>query len=724
MSKQFNYFSRIFIFLILFQFAMGTEIHYPIGKPGTHIKYIIENKNLPKSVVKQINITLGEVENHNNIDYQWLQLVCKKNNNQSYTTWVLSSEYPSAFREVAQEKMHRYIFHMRNGKSIEYIDQNRGNPILPTTGAWEYLLPRSSQNENLFTSESKIVTLLGHNYKLTSSDNGQAVTLPKTIQLIELTPNLIIGVPHNQKIKDEARRWDETDYEYVQLTKDNYMEMINHGMNYFNVNSKQVKWIEDENVYFWGIGGKDLSYPEFLYRSNYIGPVIFFDEPMVVTRDHSMRLMFKKDPESRKTVTVNDFFEAFKKVYHKKKYVHGPTSLINGLSQRIDVDVGNMNFLQQNIFSWETMPASALYQLSEGNTSPPYAMVFETPGRFGTKRILPELNMCFDCQIPVNNPKNLISMMNGFLRGAARMTDKEWGISIYGQVDRADAPWYLTHAYDLGATIFMYWDSYQMAAVPYPEYLAMSKQLREHAEQHPNRNLEKLKKAGDVAILIPPGYNMGHVKMGIGHISGLGELNRERLNTEGVKHGTVMSNFYIEVERCLRLGIEFDAFWNLDSFDFNDYSEIVNIRKDGKVEISKNGTTTILHSARTPTRSEGNPPKLDVNILGGNVQAAGVITVTANVIEGSTPVYFTRGVNNDGININQYVLWELFGPGDEDAEVFWEERFYYAITEIDHLIEIKFNFKVDRPGDYRLRVATTDLAGKSKVVWKNLTIRE
>jgi len=713
----------VFFLLNLFQFLIAADSKYPLGEPGTQLTYSIQNTQLPKSVVKTIELTLSSVENHNETHFQWLKIVATKNNNQSYSTWILSSEYPSPDRDIAQQNMMHYIIQKRSNTPIEFSDQNQGNPILPTTGAWEYLLPRSSQSKNPISSKSEQVSMLGHEYSLSSSSTERLVKLPKSIHQIKLTPDLIIGVPHNQKIKDEARRWDETDYEYKQLTKSNYSEMINHGMNYFNVNSKQVKWIENENVYFWGIGGKDISYPETLYRSNYIGPVIFFDEPMVVTRDHSMKPMFKKDPESRKTVTVDNFFEAFKKVYHKKKYVHGPTSLINGLSQRKDVDVGSMIFLQQNIYSWETMPASALYQLSEGNTSPPNAMVFETPGRFGTKRILPELNMCFDCQIPVDNPKNLISMMNGFMRGAAHMTDKEWGMSIYGQVDRADASWFLTHAYDQGSTIFMYWDSYQMAAVPYPEYLAMSKHLREHAQRHPNRNLDKLKKAAEVAIRIPPGYNMGHVKMGIGHISGLGELNRERLNTEGVKHGTVMSNFYIEVERCVRLGIEFDAFWDLDGFDFRGYSEIIKIRKDGKVEVTKTGKTTILDSGRTPIRPDGVLPKLTVNIQGGIIQTPGVISVTADVVEGSSPIYFTRGVNNDGVNINQYVLWELFGPEDEDYTAFWDERFNYTVTEKNNSVEVEFRITVNQPGKYRLRVATTDLAGRSSVVWKNLKIR-
>lgn len=313
--------------------------------------------------------------------------------------------------------------------------------------------------------------------------------------------------------------------------------------------------------------------------------------------------------------------------------------------------------------------------------------------------------------------------MNGFMRGAARMTDKEWGMSIYGQVDRSDASWFLTHAYDQGATIFMYWDSYQMAAVPYLEYLTMSKHLREHSQRHPNRNLDKLKKAAEVAILIPPGYNMGHVKMGIGHISGLGELNRERLNTKGVKHGTVMSNFYVEVERCLRLGIEFDAFWDLEGFDFSHYSEIVNIRKNGKVEVTAKGQTIMLDSARILNRANGVSPHLSTNIKGGNTHSTGLISVTANIKKSSAPVYFTRGVNDEGKNINQYVLWELFGPGDEDYTAFWDERFNYTVTEKKNSVEVEFRFTVNHPGEYRLRVATTDLAGKSAVVWTNLTIK-
>ena len=110
-----------------------------------------------------------------------------------------------------RSNMSRYIIQKGKSKAIEFSDKNRENPILPTTGAWEYLFLRSPHSENPFAAKNERVILLGHEYILKLSTHNQKVTLPKSIHQIELTPDLIICVPHNQKIKDETRRWDETD---------------------------------------------------------------------------------------------------------------------------------------------------------------------------------------------------------------------------------------------------------------------------------------------------------------------------------------------------------------------------------------------------------------------------------------------------------------------------------------------------------------------------------
>lgn len=695
---------------------------YPIGKPGLKLTYSSKVNELPGSVVRRFELTVGCVEEIAGVQSQWLQFTANKENKQSFSIWILSSAYPSELLKVAQKNILRYIVSRPDSKPVEFVNQNLGTPVLPNTGAWKYLLPRSEIRKDPINSLGKKVKYLGHEYILDSHKQVDIPSPPKETVVINLTPDLLIGVPHNSKVKDGIRRYDESDYEYIELTKENYSEMIEYGINVFNVNAEQANWIDTKNVYYWGIGGDNVSYPECLYKSNYLGPAIFFDEPMVHTRDNVLRPKLNDDPTFRKAITPQILYNEFKKEYHNAKYEQSPTLLLKGLANRKDVDIGDMNFLQQNIFSWETMPSSAIYQLSEGDKSTPSAMVFEPPGRFGAKRVLPELNMSFDCQIPIDDPKNLIGMINGFLRGTARVTDKEWGISIYGQVVRSDSYWLMTHAYDQGASLFFYWDSYQLAAVPYHEYLSMSKHLREHAKNFPRSDLGKLKNAAETAILLPPGYNLGHVKMGIGLLSGLPELNMERKNSYGIKYRDVMNNFYIEIERCIRLGIEYDLFWNIENLELKGYREIVTIREDGKVEVSKNGKSEILDFARIPERPDGEVPQLSAAVETIGKEAPYAITATAKVTEGSAPIYYTQGADKNGIYKNSYVLWELYGPEEEDYTDLWNERWNVSVSENNDSAIAKIKFNIDKPGSYRLRVSTGDVAGRSNVVWINIDI--
>lgn len=699
-----------------------TDQQYPIGKPGKILVYSSKVKDLPGSVVRKFEVTLGAVEEKNGVPYQWLQLTGEKVNRQTFSVWLLCSSYPSELLKIAQKNIARYILSNSDSIPLEFVNQTSGGAVLPNTGAWKHLLPRLENGQSPIDSKEKKIKYLGFEYKLDSRKQTNVPSAPKKTIAINLTPDLLIGVPHNTRLKDETRKWDDSDYEYIKLTKENYFEMIEAGINCFRADTEQVKWIETEDVYYWGIGGSDVSFPECLYKSNYIGPALFFDEPMVGTRDHVIRPKLREDHDFAKTLTPQIVFTEFKKVFHEKKYEEGPTRLLNGIDERKDVDIGDMDFLQENMYTWETMVSSAIYQLSEGDGAPPNAMVFEPPGRIGTRRILPELNMVFECQIPTEDPGNFTGIIYGFLRGAAHVTGKSWGMSVYGQMVRSDAFWYMTHAYDKGASLFFFWDTHRLAAVPYNEYLALTRNLRSHAESFPDRNMEKLKSAAEVAILLPEFYNLGHVSMGIGNISALPALNMERSNSHGIKYRNVMSNFLVEIERCIRLGIEYDLFWNLENLKLSDYREIVNIREDGKVEIIKNGNHKLLDSARVPERPDGDPPQLTVELEKNNDKVPCFVTARAKVSEGSAPIYYTLGADTNGIYNNQYILWELFGPNEEDHSKLWFERWDVSVYEENNSTEVEIKFIIDEPGSYRLRIATTDVAGRSTMVWKDIVI--
>ncbi len=695
----------------------------PIGTPGLAATYRHENREtIPESVVRDLRIIFGEVEERNGKEYQWLSLHGTKANEQEFRVWLLSECYPPSALDEAQKTTVRYIVQVDEARPLEFRSRFTGEAVLPSLGGWAHLFPYPSIRAARANEFPRNVRYLGHRYLLESQHNVDPAIPPRDADVIDLLPDVLIGVPHNTKQKDETRRYDESDYELIGLTRSDYDEMIEAGMNCLRVDPEQATWIQRRNVFYWGVGGEQILYPECLYRSNYLGPSLFLDEPAVRTRDGRIRPRLAKDEEFRERITHQVVLDEFKDYFHEELYEGHPANLLEGLVARSDVDIGDMKFLQRNMYTWETMVASAAHQLSVEKNGPPAYIVFEPPGRFGTRRVLPEMNMAYGCQIPVDNPSNFISIIYGFLRGAARYTGKGWGTSIYGAVDRTDAFWFLTHAYDLGARGFFFWDSYQLACVPFHECLALARNLKGHIENHPHRDMDKLRHAAEVAILLPPGYNLGHVHMGRGNLWGLNELNLERENEYGITYRTVMSNFFTEIERCLRLGVSFDLLWDLSELQLAGYREIVRVREDGQVEIESGGRRVLRSGPRTPIRPEGVPPKLEVEISRPGDALPASIETCARLIETSAPVYYTRGADSKGVYNNVMVCWELFGPEEEDYRFLLQEIGKPTIYQEDNEITVEINFPIGQPGEYRLRAATADLAGRTSVVWKEFVV--
>ena len=696
---------------------------YPLGKPGQIATYQHESEDsLPDTVVKTLTVAIDSVEEKASVPSQWICLRATKVSGQKFAVWLLGENVPSEDLKVARAGASRYILQIGDAIPLEFHDRFTGKPVLPGLGAWQYLFPKPVDQEAQNDLFPQIVKYLGHTYRLAHiSDSGGSVAPPET-QLLSLRADVLIGPPSNTRQKDETRRYDLSDYELVPLTEADYDEMIAAGINCVRVDEEQVEWVKNRDVFYWGIDAVTLGYPECLYRSNYLGPAIFMDEPAVCTRDHVLRPKLEADADFRKALTPQLAFEAFQDYFYTAKYDGAPTRLCKSLEAHPDVDLGDMGFLQENLYTWDTIISSAIYQLSEGNTESPSAIVFEPPGRVGTMRTLPEMNMTYGCQIPIDTPKNLASILYGFLRGAARQTNKGWGMSIYGQVHRADAFWLQTHAYDLGARHFHYWDNYQLACVPYGEILALSRNLSAHVESHPHRDLDELRTAAEIVILLPPGYNLGHVEMGRGNLWGVGELNLERRNREGIKYRTVMHNFFTEIERAIRLGVAFDLLWDLAGLKLSDYREIVRIREDGKVEVHQGDEMTLHDGARIPTRPTGTPPTLRVDASILQTNASFEVRACATVTKGSAAVYYTRGADASGIYNNEVVLWELFGPGEADYRFLNREHSEIRINRTESVAEVEIRFALNRHGNYRLRTATVDMAGRTAVAWKTVTV--
>lgn len=614
----------------------------------------------------------------------WQLLEAAKQNGELYRVWVEAG---------SGDVVGRYLVQEGEAAPREYRHAVTGEAVLPAMLPWKQLWPEVA---------GRAARYLGHSY-VASGGGGSFVPPPANARVVLLRPDMLVGQPHNTRQKDETRRFDQSDYEYVRLTREDYRTMAEAGVNCVNADAEQLVWADELGQYYWGPGGAGLRFPELLYRSQYLGPALFLDEPAVGTRDHVLRPRLAKDEAFRRAITPQIALEEFKKHYAEVLEKGAPAALRKSLAKREDVDLGDWKIVQHNLYSWETMPDTALWQLSQ-NAAVPEAFVFEPPGRIGARRTLPEMNMTYGVTLPADDPRALTSILYGFLRGAARATGKQWGVSIYGQVDRADAPFWLTNAYDLGATRFFFWSSYQLACVPFGEVLAHARHLQAHARQQPRRDLARLRRAAETAILLPPGYGLGHVQTGKGSLWGINELNLERVNRRGVKHRVVMSNFFRAMERAWRAGESFDLLWDLAGVKLDGYRKVVRVQEEDRLEPP---VATVA----------GEAPRLTVAIVPPRGARARVEETSA------AEVWYTIGADDEGVYRNAAVAWELFGPGEEDYVYLMPEKLKPDTRAVASGVwEAATVLPVQREGKYRLRAATVDRAGRSTVVWREVTV--
>lgn len=696
--------------------------------PGTIARYRhLPADGLARSVVSEFSLAVGPVDQQAGQSGQWSRLTATKADGGHFQVWRLTASDPP--RTVAEAggrpRALRYVLQEGRREPVEYLDPDSGVAVLPSLLDGAEGWPRHPGDGGALAADSwgEEVALLGHRYSRTGWESGPAdAVVPPPARVVRLRSDRLVGLPSNRRQRDPQRRFDGSDYDYVPMASSDYAAMVEAGMNCLRVDADQLAEVERLDAFYWGVGPEKMPFPECLYRSQYLGPSLFLDEPAVVTRDHVIRPRLAADAAFRRGLSLEAVLEAFSGHFDKVLEEGAPWTLRRRLSGREGVDLGTMRLRQSNLYSWETMVATAAFQLSR-DPEVPNAIVFEPPGRIGTRRTIPEWNMTYGCQIPVDHPRHLAAVIYGFLRGAARLTGKAWGTSIYGAVDRCDAPWLLTHAYDLGATRFFFWDNAALACIPFPEALTLARHLRDHAGSHPTRDLARLRSAAEVAILLPPGYNLGHVRMGKGDLWGLDELNLERLNAAGVPYRRVMSAFFTEIERCLRLGVDFDLLWELpDGPAPPGYREVVALRETGEVEVilPASGASRVLPGPRVPARPEGAGPGLEVRLSTAGGPTPLQVQAIAEVHETAAPVYYTHGADPDGCSWNALVAWELFGPQDEDHRHLTPPGNRPQVVTREGGGRATVTFTLDRPGRYRLRVATTDLAGRSTIRWGEL----
>lgn len=500
-------------------------------------------------------------------DAVWYRLIGTKVNEESYKIWFLAEGDPLHSRSPGGVVVRRYILQEGDQTPIEYVDGRTGRALTPLFGFVENLLPHPDKDSNdvLFYEG----TYLGHPIVRVRTLSGEEMRIPPVPRRLVFRTDLIVGTSRNFRDDGKGRESREADYRYVPFTGDDYAEMIAAGINYFRVKTEQMAWVCREPV-FYDTYGPDVAFPEELYRSNFLGTEMFLDEPACL-------LAGKYPPDSPLSTAVAMIHEHIEKKKDSLRY--------DEMVRRGGIDMGSLKLIEPSIPIWETYVETSYYQLE----AHPVGIVQECRWRIDPNGdsqqilMLQRINEEFGVEIPVTG-ENLFLWFYSQMRGPARAFDAKWGMSIYGQAEPDLRFASMKLAYDLGAEFIWFWTSDHDHHVPYREQLRLAREITEYASKQPIRDLVRLRRAAQTAIVLPYGYTLPtswQLHTWGTHIYPLG-----RKNSAGLTYKEVLRPAVQEIARCLKDGVVYDVAPAGRDFDPRGYQRIFWVQEDGSCRLT------------------------------------------------------------------------------------------------------------------------------------------
>jgi len=465
-------------------------------------------------------------------------------------------------------RFHRYILQVAQANhTLEYRDIHTGAALLP---AWKdfvrYFVPRPAKGTNYNRSIPETCEYLGHVLTLRYVGHNAAWESWDDVKVLDLDRELLVGTGRNYHDKEGRRlpqKPQRREYTYVKFTAEDYKVMIAAGINLYIVNPSQQKYVWTEPVfYIRGVGGNPpLRYPTDLYRSNFLGSVMFMDEPSIIMvgdkHIHNI-LRYFSDAAALIRMRVHARYNSSGR--------YGAFLLEKSLAGT-GVNFGDMRLMQYDYPSWETLYETAYYQLAGGLAG----IVHE--GRYQ----LEDFNKAaarFNGGRRRYTAEELLRYHYAFLRGAARQFGKHWGTSIYGQCDPKIAPKAVTLAYDMGARYIWFWTSDHDHHLPWPEQLELARVLRDHRTAHPRPSIFGPKPVLDTAIVIPYGYFLS-----LRDLWWVRVLDKEGKNEASQKYRRLMKRAFAAVDAALDRGEDFDIVVD-DGRKITGYRKIVRINDE------------------------------------------------------------------------------------------------------------------------------------------------
>ena len=537
-------------------------------KPGAWARYellsTVERKGPPVSAMV---LTVGPAEKAGGKTYYWWDVEGEKESGERYAIRLLSERVTMVDEDVPAA-VKRYIFRGGDDQPIEYVDARNGSALLPKFEFTTGFLPQPMPRARLESGFAVAGMYLGHVLSLAETgDNRDWQGWPDPT-VLRLNPDEIHHM-YGLARDTEGRYITEGDYTYVPLTREEFDELIDLGMNSFISNNACEQWVFRKPVFFFQRHGEHqkLDYPELFYRSNFRGAVEFIDEPEIHMLADKEDLARIRRPEEGAYLLSKRVEE----LWTRPSPGQWRRPLLREELQAKGINLGTLALDDADHPIWVTMIETSFYQLAGG------AAGVVQEGRYQLKEYEGWLGKFFGRE-PDLTVREMLLLTFAWLRGAARAFDKSWGISIYGQCDPEIAPQAITLAYDMGARYIWFWSYDHQHHLPHFMKLKLLRHLKEHETKHPRPPLDRLLRAAKTAIVLPYGYGY---QMSFEQMWESPNLKMDTMNAAGVTHRAVVAAALKAAIECARSGEDFD--FTIDAGQpLTGYERIVRIGLDAR----------------------------------------------------------------------------------------------------------------------------------------------
>ncbi|MFC1694138.1 hypothetical protein ACFL1R_11590 [Candidatus Latescibacterota bacterium] len=578
----------LILFVILPSFSYEKTLRDYAGFWG---KYeVIDGKSSIPGLT-HIMFSLPAVESVNGSDAVWFQLEAFSGNERLYSIAFLAASLDFLYPGDTEVDVKRYILVPADGSPIEYVSKSTGRAVLPIFDFFKNLLPHAKSTADPDMPFFIKGTYLGKSLLRIENGKGAGLVSLKDIHRIELETDVLIGTSRSIRDDGSGRLYipEETDpsyadppgspdYNYVELTENDYRKMIDAGFNIFRVPFSHLAYVIDQSVWFLVRSGFD-KLPDILYRSNFFGAVMYMDEPAVRLLAHHMLAEFQS-PQRAAEILVD-----ITRGRYEGDSGYGMRNL-DKLLRESGYNFGNLEILQPDYPVWETLTSAFWYEYEAGAAG----IVHE--GRYQSKRFAEMMKKILDVEFP-DDVESCLKFHHAFFRGAARRFGGKWGVSIYGQMTFDAAEKVFPMAYENGAAYFWFWTSDHSHHVPFQEQLEHARKFRNYIKAHPRQSTPGgLTARARKAIALPWGYLLDETSIAAWRFKDTSrpsmlwwsmDMELDDVNSHGVPYKEVLRAAVKEAVKLLKQGAEFDFIYLRRGEKAEGYDEVRRIQENGEV---------------------------------------------------------------------------------------------------------------------------------------------